>query len=577
MSLNFESGFSDLVQCFTDCENEKWNEWLELNDFFPKMGKQGFVGTMKIKNNNNRIDSNSENNFDFKSGDEILHYYESNISKKKKETGLVVFKMSQHINYLIRHEGIVMKSLNELASYCPHFCKLVGDIVIHIDPFKKMEENPFKIETKYPIEKDVILIEYIRNSRKFCSFIKSTQIKDGILFSIIKQVLMAITVAQQKKNFTHYDLHSDNIMIKKCSKDLVFLYVLDKKNQFCIPTFGYYPIIIDFGFSYTKDLEHNPMWPSLCHTDCGFMGISYDKISDHKLFLTTVSKEFEDYRKKTFSQNFLKKFVKYNYSCLNIEWDSGWDANIKHSISDYVVKEIERCGKLTNFFREYTYYFVDIIQTLIDLPLEKGSTYSIKNFNLYFTSFMEEFSKIEKQIGSMFYCLYILQGITDSARQIKKSYTKGDLEEKQKAVEFFRFSLLERLDSISKFCVLKNLEYEKMLCSLFCLIKSISSIFYKKYTKRKVEKEKLHENVAYKTSEEIFSVLEMNVPHNYIFTKDTTIIVLDSMNENADSFTLKNLPEQIILLNELESISQGTELYEIYERMRDERMRDERI
>ena len=30
----------------------------------------------------------------------------------------------------------------------------------------------------------------------------------------------AITLAQKEKQFTHYDLHSNNVMIKKCNKDL---------------------------------------------------------------------------------------------------------------------------------------------------------------------------------------------------------------------------------------------------------------------------------------------------------------------------------------------------------------------
>ena len=68
-------------------------------------------------------------------------------------------------------------------------------------------------------------MEYI-DSMQFYYFIK-TKIFNELLFSTIKQLLMAIYISQTKKRFTHYDLHSCNVMMRKCSKDDVFLYVLD--------------------------------------------------------------------------------------------------------------------------------------------------------------------------------------------------------------------------------------------------------------------------------------------------------------------------------------------------------------
>ena len=101
----------------------------------------------------------------------------------------------------------------------------------------------------------MLLLEYIEKSSKFCNYISSDKVSEDVLFSIIKQTLMGINIAQKYKKFSHYDLHSNNIMIKKCNKNLVFVYKLDEDNQFCVPTFGYYPIIIDFGFSYIENMN----------------------------------------------------------------------------------------------------------------------------------------------------------------------------------------------------------------------------------------------------------------------------------------------------------------------------------
>jgi hypothetical protein len=41
---------------------------------------------------------------------------------------------NQYINYLIHHESVVMKGLNELSPYCPHFCKSFGSFICQTDP-----------------------------------------------------------------------------------------------------------------------------------------------------------------------------------------------------------------------------------------------------------------------------------------------------------------------------------------------------------------------------------------------------------------------------------------------------------
>ena len=133
-----------------------------------------------------------------------------------------LFKISQYINYLINHESTVMMGLAELCSYCPHFCKYVGNITAKVDPRKgkKEDENLFEIEVKYPIEKEVLLCELVTRSCKFYNYMRTESgISENQLYSIVKQVLMSISLAQREKSFTHYDLHSNNIMMKTCNPD----------------------------------------------------------------------------------------------------------------------------------------------------------------------------------------------------------------------------------------------------------------------------------------------------------------------------------------------------------------------
>ena len=120
------SGYSELLSYYNENNHKNWQEWLSFDTLFDKPGKQGFVGLLNLKNKN---------------------------GKKMK----YVFKISQYINYLIHHESIIMKGLNELSPYCPHFCKSIGTILCNVDPKSKKEGNPFNVEAKYHIKKEALL------------------------------------------------------------------------------------------------------------------------------------------------------------------------------------------------------------------------------------------------------------------------------------------------------------------------------------------------------------------------------------------------------------------------------------
>ena len=375
----------NLFSFYEKHKNDPMSEWLEFHSTFKNPGKQGLVGLLKLK----------------------------------KEDIKCVFKISQYINYLVQHESVVMKGLNEISRYCPHFCKSIGVIKCKIDPKCRKEGNPFNSHVKYPIEKEVLLCEFIDKSCKFYNYIRAIEkVQEKILYSTIKQVLMSITIAQKKKKFTHYDLHSENIMMKRCNKDLVFLYVIDEENQFCVPTFGHYPIIIDFGFSYIEDMDDGPLLPSMGHTDVGFMSDRFDWVSDPKLFLVSVSDEL-GYKRKSKKSKKLRRIVENIFHPLKLDWESGWDNYDKKSASDYVSSMIDGYNENSKIFEKYECYCLDIIQSLVILPIEQQS---YENIEVSYKTFLKEWLKIENEISSPFYNLYILKGIVDLARELRAYY-----------------------------------------------------------------------------------------------------------------------------------------------------------
>ena len=522
VSLNEESGFNSLVKHYEENKHRPWSEWLQVSKIFPRPGKQGLVGIMTSK-----IDA----------------------------TKVYIFKISQHINYLVHHELGVMSSLNEMSDFCPHFCRSVGAITCDVNAEKKKDGNPFELKSKYTIEKEVLLTEFLSKTYKLRNYIYSDKISENILYSTVKQVLMGISISQRLKNFSHYDLHSNNIMMRKCDKDLVFLYIIDEDNQFCVPTHGHYPIIIDYGFSYSKDMDGNPLWASMSHTDAGFTGNRHDAIVDQKLFLVTVSDEINHARNTKKSKRLLN-ITKNVYSGLKIDWDSGWDNFTPKCAVDNVLDRISEYHKISKLFSELEYHCIDIIQTLIILPLEPQKH---QNLEISYMGFLREFSKIEKEIGSEFFCLYILKGIVDAARQVRHDYIRKDTREQ--AIGYFRQATLERIDSVSKFVTLKDIKYENMLCSLLCFARCSEGLMYEFMNDLVAEKDKQYSKIPLKSPEELFVAIDASIKDPYKFNTNTKVIAIDCNMKKC--YPIKLSGKEIVKIDQFKSLAQGPELYKI--------------
>jgi len=518
--LERESGFRMVEKYYEENKEKPWKEWLEVGELFPRSGKQGLLGTFEMKDGNSSC----------------------------------IFKMSQYINYLIQHEISIMMGLNRLSGFCPHFCKGIGAIIADVNPKIRKEGNPFHIKEE-SVEKEILLMENLHKTTKFYNYIRSPKITDSLIYSVIKQTLFAITIAQRKEKFTHYDLHSNNIMMKKCNKNLVFLYILNDQNQYVVPTMGCYPVIIDFGFSYSKSLEGKPLWPSMGHTDAGFTSCAFDPIADPKLFFVTVAGEVYEKRRKKKNKK-LVNISRNLFSPLRIDWDSGWDTRDRRSAADYVLKMLRPYNTISRLFKDYDHYCIDIIQTLITLPFQNRK---YNNIQVAYKTFLSQFAIIEREIGNEFYCLYFLKDIVDVARELKSYYINK--ETRKTAIETFRAMLCERVDKITQFCTLRKLHFEKLFCSLLTLTRNIEGIYYDFMFSKKQEKERDYSKLPIKDLEQMFAIMEVNFPHSYTYNSDTIIMTFDIEKENCSLLTLSQ--DEIEEINNTNTLCQGTYLYSI--------------
>lgn len=520
---NNKSKYDKLVKYFEENKHKDINEWLTFDRMLDKPGKQGQLGIFKTNNNEE-----------------------------------IVFKISQYINYLVYHELTVMQGLKEISTFCPHFLKGLGMISCKVNAKydKKQNLNPFVVSNKYPIHKDILLAEFLDNSSKFYNYIRSEKISEEVLYSIIKQVLLAISIAQRQKKFTHYDLHSFNIMIKKCDKDIVFLYKIDEENQFSVPTLGYYPVIIDYGFSYISDMEDGPLWGSMAHTDVGFTSDRFDWVSDPKLFLVSVSDEIFDKRRTKKSRK-LKKLVYKIFGPLTIDWECGWDDFGDKGVSDYVTKTLEKHNTISNLFTDYDHYCIDIIQTLIILPIQNQD---YDNIHKYYKVFLKEWVKIENLISNPFFNLYILKNIVDVTRMIRPDYMNK--QKRNHAISYFKQSIYNTLSEVSKFCIPKNINFEKLLCSLILLSKNIEGLMFNIADSKLKKKYNEYNKLTFDSVEQIYGTVSTTITDNYVYNSNTQVFIMDC--EKKSSYVFKIPDSEMDNINSITHLARGTYIYDLY-------------
>jgi len=126
--------------------------------------------------------------------------------------------------------------INKLRKSCPNFVATLA----YLDCYCKKSKLTLthKLKDKYYL--NGIVIEYVEGSH----------INNYIPFQqhlrIFLQIVMALHFARIKIDFTHYNLHRGNVIIKQLDGDYVIKY-----GDFYLQT-NSIPIIIDYGRSYTK-------------------------------------------------------------------------------------------------------------------------------------------------------------------------------------------------------------------------------------------------------------------------------------------------------------------------------------
>jgi hypothetical protein len=239
-----------------------------------------------------------------------------------------VVKMSKYVDFVLENEVEAWKRVSVFDS--PHFVRVIKTV-----PLNKTERRPAvffeEINTGTENGKYISGAQHLYNSQidntsyknqakciTLCDLLQNPDKHPSAVLNCVRQTLAAI-IMYENVGITHYDLHTENIMIRNTPYD-IHVY---KLNDTIIPimTFGIAPVIIDFGLAHID----NSNWAVT--NEFLYQGLSTfvkDPIIDCVLLLTTVKTHMEFHNSWILSNYVPEMKVYYKY----IKYVTGWFAQL---------------------------------------------------------------------------------------------------------------------------------------------------------------------------------------------------------------------------------------------------------
>jgi len=207
-----------------------------------------------------------------------------------------------------------------------------------------------------------------------------------------------------------------------------------------------------------------------------------------------------------------------------------------------------------------------MLQSLITLPLKPTIKSSLKETRRCYSVFTAEFAKIEEEVHNVFYSLYLFRQVMDITRKHRDAYLNE--ETRQEAVHAYSKDIFEAVSRVAKFCSLKHLHAERMLCSLIMFQDHLCTQLYYLLERLQRQKSKEYSQLSIQTTEHIYGTLDMNFQDNYTFNERTSVHIYNCQTKTSD---LMNIPPDCIqLLNGTDAVYRGQLLNKIRELQREE-------
>lgn len=308
-----------------------------------------------------------------------------------------IFKLSPSIDFIIEHEFYILKTLYKICPQCiPKPIKLIQCKV----PLNYYElKNPFKMSDEIPsIKIPCIILEQVKGFTLF-EWLNSSMKDNKELYRIFLQIILYL-LEFQRAGFTHYDLHSKNILLTPLDSPIINTFTVGQKEYKVMV--NNQVTFIDFETSFI-DNQHS-LTNSLHYTKYDFIP-HFDSSIDIRSLLCELSHYWEDLKMETFSF----------FSLFNMNYSNGANIQEFKGIFDYfdiILKKIDPYSEL--FKKEFRHLTLSIIQYMIQFPLQSNHVEldtAIHQFCKQFKEVSKEFYFIETAVRQPIEKLVILKQI----------------------------------------------------------------------------------------------------------------------------------------------------------------------
>ena len=570
MTLEFENTLNCIIDENNSKEYETYEEVLEqrlyINDFFKQITHKLSQKKWKEKMKTMRSLCDYMTTFGTDSVQGTAGIIQLKDSKKSK----VVFKVSNCVDFSIEHESIVLDQLNKIATFCPHFMYKFSEIELPVSSNyfsdKGKKGQGVLQDSKELCTTPILFTEFI-SKYTFYHAIKGYD--KNVISSQLMQVLTALKISQIKCNFTHYDLHMDNILVKECDPNIINLYIIPDQDPILVPTYGIIPIIIDMGSAHSKG--HKRMLSASENYECGLQATSFDRLADiHHLLLSTFSC-LEKYI--PLCEKLLFKLA-LMFHPLPVWKEKGWKI-LFHRLNKAVKYIVREKSKLihtgpkddretySHIFEELFEDFLSILNGAIPLPFESNNLIEkdfvqfenqlVGKFDSFFKHFVQllEFDSIKSDQD----CLYALKEIVNISIKMNQPIAK---DEKDKLLSHLRVKLLFVINDHE----MKQLKMNDFIKSINELGNCIGSL----YGYLESEHNNFINDVYKECPGDIIDFIDFfrhHMPPEFTFTKKTIVNVYDAKEEtfrtvcfqtkisDMEKFNKLSLKQKAIYLKEL--------------------------
>ncbi len=338
----------------------------------------------------------------------------------------VVFKMYTYHNYLAEHELRVIQRIHQSVDPSTATCFPtpfgLREVYSRSLGAKRIENQlPFEWEHRPPlITRTIFLMEHI-DGQSLGHHIRSkdSPLSTTVLIDILIQVFVALDVAHKACGFTHYDLHTSNIIIRM-HEDMPV------------------PVIIDFGFSYVDRCDDYHLSSAVEHASCGVTSYRPDSCADARRLGICAAYEIHKHRRSDVSlrlQTVISRLFDDQCRMYGIATDGGLRSAghvlaLQPNAVDIALENIVKhtAVEYNSTFVEYTTYSIELLTTAIKMPLPSPERTTYFHWTVdvneiaetaatrHFATFYRYFGRIEHAFGDPGHSMYALKCIMDIAR-----------------------------------------------------------------------------------------------------------------------------------------------------------------